>query len=103
MGFDWQFDRELCTFTGQALYLDPSLMRLDQLFGNRQPKTAVGAIAHPCAVSAPETVEDKGQVFFRDAGAIVADEDANSAWNGLCFEGNRPALGCMTQCIRYQV
>src|SRR5574342_214093 len=106
-----QLDGESCAFARNAVavYIDRPAVRLDELFCDCQPQSAVDSLTARF-VSAPEAVKDERQVFERDARACVLNGNLQFVIRVLCFildgfdmDRNRPATGGMAQRIGNQV
>ena len=72
------FNYKCCSFANFALDFDGAVMREDELFGDCETKPTVDSF---CAgfTAAPESVEDKGDVFRGDALTCDPDSDLDSA------------------------
>jgi hypothetical protein len=69
-----------------ALDADLAALRLHQLPGDHQPQPRAALIARPCAVHAPEAIEDMRQIAGSDPGAGVAHLHYNrvlSSWSRI--------------------
>lgn len=84
---DWQLERKTSPGASAAVNADLAAMQLDDTFGDREPETRPRRLA--AFFAAIEALEDKMQIFFRDATAIVHNFGANLAVRRQNFDGHR--------------
>ncbi len=78
-------------------------MGLDQLAGDGQAQAAGAAGVGAGPVAAPESVEDVGKIFRRDAAAAVSDLYLDAIRCGPGSEGDATAGRCVAQGVYHQV
>ena len=73
-----------------------------ELFGNREPKSAVDT-ACSGFIAAPESIEDKWEFLRGDTFACIFDNDLDSAVSCFRFDRDFSTLRCVPQRVRNQI